>query len=370
MKAIAIVPGTADVRIIDRPEPNLAAGDEIKVKVLRVGICGTDREEAAGGRALAPPGKTELVIGHEMMGQVVDIGNNVTHLRPGDFTVFTVRRGCGKCPPCNMNRADMCATGDFTERGLWGEDGYEAEFVVEREEYAVHIPSGLEAVGVLTEPLSIVEKAIAEAVSLQSSRLPDAPSRPNWIAGRRCLVAGLGPVGLLGALALRLRGAEVYGLDIVDPASHRPRWLEAIGGRYIDGRAVPPEHVDTAIGPMDFILEAAGIPRLDFELLDALATNGVYALTGIPGGERPIQISGAEVMRKLVLKNQIMFGSVNAAREHFQMAVNDLAGAAATWGGLVEQLITHRYSFAEAPRAFKEHPSDEIKAVIEWSKAS
>lgn len=118
MKAIAIVPGTTGSRIVDRPEPGITNSDEVKVKIKRVGICGTDREEVSGGRADAPEGQKELVIGHEMFGQVVEIGSSVSRVKVGDFAVFTVRRGCGQCPPCLMGRADMCQTGTASSRPL------------------------------------------------------------------------------------------------------------------------------------------------------------------------------------------------------------------------------------------------------------
>lgn len=367
MKAIALIPGTTTVHLVDRPEPDVTTSDEIKVRILRVGICGTDREEAAGGRARAPIGQTELIIGHEMFGQVVQIGQAVTRVKPGDYVVFTVRRGCTKCLPCSMNRSDMCLTGDYQERGIWGLDGYQAEYVVDKEQYIVRLPSELAAVGVLTEPLSVAEKAIDEVVRLQVARLPDAPAHPDWLYGRRCLVAGLGPIGLLAALALRLRGAEVFGLDIVDEGSARPQWLVHIGGSYIDGRQVSPDKVNQIIGPMDLILEATGVPSLAFNLLDALAPNGVCVLTGIPGGDRPLQIAGAELIRRLVLNNQAMIGSVNASRDHFQMAVDDLMHAHLRWGDHVERLITHRYAYSDVTTALKQQPSDEIKTVIEWT---
>ncbi len=369
MKAIALLPGSTSIRLLDRPEPTISGSDEIKMKVLRVGVCGTDREETAGGRARAPEGQRELVIGHEMLGRVVGIGSSVTRVKPGDLAVFTVRRGCGKCTPCEVNRADMCTTGDFHERGIWGKDGYNAEYVVDGEQYVVQVPQGLQSAGVLTEPTSVVEKAIDEAVRLQASRLPDALATPDWLFGRRCLVAGLGPVGLLAAMILRLRGAEVFGLDIVDENTARPKWLVSIGGKYIDGRKVPADRVDDVIGPMDMILEAAGIASLDFSLLDALATNGVFVLTGIPGGDRPLQISGASLMRKLVLQNQVIVGSVNAARDHYQMAVDDLTHANLRWNNHAEKLITHVYPFSDFAEALGHHPPDEIKAVIEWAKA-
>jgi threonine dehydrogenase-like Zn-dependent dehydrogenase len=366
MKALTIVPGTRTLRLVDRPEPSIAAPDEVKLKVLRVGVCGTDREEAAGGRADAPEGRKDLVIGHEMLGRVVEAGSSVTRVKTGDYCVFTVRRGCGKCLPCRMNRSDMCTTGAYGERGIKGLDGYETEFVVDKEQYAVRVPEQLEAVGVLTEPLSIAEKAIDEAVRLQLLRLPEASARPLWLSERRCLLAGLGPVGLLAAMALRLRGAEVYGTDIVDHDTVRPRWLEAIGGKYVDGRKVPADRVQQELGPMDLIFEATGVASLEFNLLDALAQNGIYVLTGIPGGDRPLQIQGAELIRRLVLGNQAMIGSVNASRDHFQMAVDDLLNATLRWGTHIEGLVTHRHPYTEFADALTHHGPDEIKVVIDW----
>lgn len=367
MKAIACVPNTTTLSLVERPEPQITAPDQVKVRVLRVGICGTDREEAAGGRSKAPDGQKDLVLGHEMFGQVVEIGQAVTRVKPNDYAVFTVRRGCGTCMPCIMNRPDMCRTGQYQERGIWGLDGYQTEYVVDKEQYVVQVPAALEPIGVLCEPLSVAEKAIDEAVRLQAARVPDAPAAPDWLNGRHCLAAGLGPIGLLAALALRLRGAEVYGLDIVDEATARPQWLEHIGGHYVDGRQVPADKVDDVLGPMELILESTGVAALEFNLLDALAPNGVYVLTGIPGGERPLEIEGAELIRQLVLDNQVMVGSVNAARDHYQMAVDDLAHASLLWGDHVAKLITQHHPYTDFDSALHQHTPDEIKAVIEWN---
>ena len=367
MKAIAIVPGTAGSRVVERPEPSIVKQDEIKVRMIRVGICGTDREEVSGGRAQAPDGQTELVIGHEMFGQVVDAGSAVTRVKAGDYAVFTVRRGCGECACCLMNRADMCQTGKYRERGIRRLDGYQTEFAVDQEQYIVRVPNELEPVGVLMEPLSVVEKAIDEALRVQIVRCPDAATTPDRFQGRRCLVAGLGPVGLLAAMVLQLRGGEVYGLDVVDANTARPKWLGEIGGTYIDGREVPADQVEKKIGAMDLVLDASGIAELEFNLLDALALNGVYVLTGIPGGDRPLQIPGAELVRQLVLDNQVMLGSVNAARGHFQMAADDLAQAQLRWGSLIAGLVTHRYSLDRFAGLMDHHQPDAIKEVIEWA---
>ncbi|HEY3296745.1 MAG TPA: glucose 1-dehydrogenase [bacterium] len=370
MKAIAITPSVAGVKLVERDEPRVEAEDDIKIKVLRVGICGTDREEDAGGRAQAPSGQQDLVIGHEMFGLVEETGGAVTRVQKGDYAVFTVRRGCGNCLPCLMNRPDMCRTGKYTERGIWGQDGYQTEHVVDKEQYIVRVPRDLESVGVLLEPLSVSEKAIDEAVRVQSARLPDFQSTPLWLFGKRCLVAGLGPIGLLAAMTLRLRGAIVYGLDVVDSSTTRPQWLTAIGGQYVNGKTITPAQLGNTTGGMDLILEATGVPLVELNLLDALGDNGVYVLTGIPGGDRPLQIDGAEIIRRLVLKNQVMLGSVNAARDHFQMAVEDLQSAMRSWQSLVQALITHRYTPGQSTQAFESHEADEIKTVIEWSETS
>ncbi len=367
MKAISIVPGTTNLRLVDKPEPVVSDPNEVKLKVLSVGICGTDREEVAGGRADPPEESTDLVIGHEMFGQVMETGRGVTGVKKGDYCVFTVRRGCGKCGACLIDRADMCYTGLYSERGIKGLDGYNTEFVVDREKYAVHVPEEVGTIGVLTEPLSIAEKAIDEAVKIQSARLPHAPANPLWLQEKRCLVAGLGPVGLLAAMALILRGAEVFGTDIVDRGTARPDWLEFIGGKYVDGRKIAPDRVQHELGSMDFIFEATGVASLEFNLLDALGVNGIYVLTGIPGGDRPLQVDGAELMRRLVLSNQVMLCSVNSSSDHFKMAVVNLSDAKRRWGDHVEKLITHRYRPEEFEKALRNHGPDEIKSVIEWS---
>lgn len=367
MKAIAIVPGTAGSRLVERAEPAIDQPDEVKLRVIRVGICGTDREEVSGGRAEAPREQNELVIGHEMFGQVASVGSSVTRVTKGDYAVFTVRRGCNECLACRTGRSDMCQTGKYRERGIRGLDGYQTEYVVDKEEYVVRVPPELEAVGVLLEPLSIVEKAIDEALRLQIARCPEAAITPDWLFGRQCLVAGLGPVGLLAAMVLSLRGGQVYGLDVVDATSARPKWLQGIGGRYVDGRQVPVEKVKSDIGSMELILDASGIANLEFGLLDALALNGVYVLTGIPGGDRPFQLAGAELVRQLVLGNQVMVGSVNAARGHFQMGVNDLLRAHLRWPNHINSLITDRHSPGDLVESASHHGTSTIKEVIEWA---
>jgi threonine dehydrogenase-like Zn-dependent dehydrogenase len=352
--------------MVERAEPQIAADDEIKLRTVAVGVCGTDRALLNDPDFELPRGERELVIGHEVLGEVVEVGPAVRRVRPNDLAVFTVRRSCGRCQPCAQQRSDMCSTGDFTERGIRGLDGFQAEYIVDRESNVVQVPVQIGELGVLIEPLSIVEKAIHELLLLQRARLPDAAARPCWLCEKRALVAGLGPVGLLAALVLRLHGTHVIGLDIVDEDSARARWLQQIGGTYLDSRSLSTQRIDDAIGPVDLIVEAAGVPALAFNLIDALDRNGVYALTGIPVRDRTITIPGSELMRALVQKNQLLVGSINSARDHFQMGVDDLLQARLRWGSQLDALITEKVKPEEFQTAWQEGANDEIKMVIDW----
>ncbi|HYM14542.1 MAG TPA: glucose 1-dehydrogenase [Dehalococcoidia bacterium] len=367
MKAIVLTPGTTTVQLADRAEPSIGAPDEVKLQVLQVGICGTDRDEAAGGRAVAPPGRTDLVIGHEMLGRVIEVGSAVQSARPGDYALFTVRRGCGHCANCAINRSDMCYTGDYADRGIHLRDGYQTEFVVDSDAYVIPVPPSIASVAVLTEPMSIAEKAIDEAVQIQIGRLPDATDAATWLDGKNVLVAGLGPIGLLAAVALRLRGANVQGLDVVDADTIRPRILGQLGGTYVDGRKVNPRALGEHFPQIELIFEATGVAQLEFDLLSALGTNGVYVLTGIAGGDRPVTIDGSALMKALVLRNQVTVGSVNASHKHFGLAVADLQRAQTTWGNALDAVITHRLPYTGFADALSHHPADEIKTILEWS---
>jgi len=366
MKAIAIVPGTTDVSLIDVQEPQLSAPDEVKIKMWQVGICGTDREEVSGGRADAPEGQQKLIIGHEMFGQVVEVGSAVTKVKEGDFGVFMVRRGCSQCEACRNGRSDMCFTGNYTERGIKGADGYQAEFVVDKEQYLVKVPPELKNIGVLTEPMSVAAKAIDESLITQQARFRDFDKSDNWLQGKKALIAGIGPIGLMAAFALRLRGAEVIGMDIVDENTLRPSILKQLGGRYLDGRKTQTTDIDEVCGEADFIFEATGIAKLQIQLLDALAINGIYVPTGIPAGDRPISVEAATVMQQLVLKNQVLLGSVNASIHHYEMAVNDLAASLEKWPDAINAIITEKVPFKDFDRALHQHNEDEIKVVVEW----
>ena len=201
MKALAVFPASREVRLIDQPEPVIGGPTEVKMRILEAGICGTDREITSFHYGTPPADSPHLIIGHEALGEVVDVGSGVTGLARGDLAVLTVRRPCPHeiCGPCRKGRQDFCITGDFTERGIKGAHGFMTEFVVDDQRYIVKVPKELREVAVLLEPLTVAEKA-GEQARVIAQRLPgelkNDPSQLN------ALVLGAGPIGLLGAMKL------------------------------------------------------------------------------------------------------------------------------------------------------------------------
>jgi threonine dehydrogenase-like Zn-dependent dehydrogenase len=297
----------------------------------------------------------------------VETGKAVTRVKKDDLAVFMVRRPCGHCYFCNHKRSDLCSTGDYTERGIKGRHGYQAEYVVDKEEFVIPVPDFIRDIGVLTEPMSVVVKAIEETLSIQTKRFPGIDSK-EWLKGKKVLIAGLGPIGLLAAFIFKLRGADIYGLDIVDESSARPSVLKEIGGRYINGKQISTDKIDEAHGKMDFVFEATGIAKLEFQLMDTVGINGVYVLTGIPSTERPVCILGGELMQRMVLLNQIMLGSVNASIDHYLQAVDELGKIKKAFPATIKKIITEKTAYTSFKDVLSLHSPDEIKAVVVWKE--
>ncbi len=366
MKAISLVPGTTNVHVTDVDEPKIQKKSEVKIKIREVGICGTDREEASGGRADAPAGQKELIIGHEMFGEVAEVGSPDQGVKVGDPVVLMVRRPCGQCQPCKADCQDMCETGNYTERGIKGCNGYQAEYVVDDLKYLIKVPPTLKDLAVMTEPTTVVEKAIDHCCRLQTARLPVDPDPMKWLQGKTALVAGLGPIGLLAAMVLLLRGAKVIGIDRADPSALKPQILTALGGIFVQSTDNNKQNIEKVAPQVDLILDAAGVPTLDFEMLTTLGFNGILTLTGVPGKGHPLTVNGAPIFEQMVLKNQILFGSVNAGHQHFEQAVKDLEAARTKWPGQIERIITSRTNYTDFAKVLESRSKEEIKAVITW----
>jgi threonine dehydrogenase-like Zn-dependent dehydrogenase len=352
MQAVAVFPGQREVRVIDAPEPRIETPTQARLRVLDVGICGTDREICAFEYGTPPAGHEHLVIGHESLARVEEVGPGVRRVRPGDLVVTMVRRPCphAHCGACPQDRQDFCFTGDFEERGIKGRHGFMTEQIVEDEKYLVPVPQALRAVGVLVEPLTIAEKALIQLWDVQE-RLPWlCPHRPGRDHGhcRRALVLGAGPVGLLGAMALRARDFETIVYAREKEPNPKAAVALQIGAKYVSSEDVPPDRIAAQFGAIDVVYEAAGASQVAFEVMQAMGANSVFVFTGVPGRKAAVPIDTDLLMRNLVLKNQIVYGTVNAGRDAFEAAVVDVGEFLKRWPDALLGLISGRHPVGKA----------------------
>ncbi len=337
MKAIAVIPGKPNsMHLREVPKPcleDVPNGRGVLVKILRVGVDGTDKEINAGLYGAAPPGDDYLITGHESFGRVEAVGPKVTELKPGEHVTATVRRP-GSSLYDQIGTYDMTTDDTYFERGINLRHGFLTEYYVDDPEYIVRMPDGLKQVGVLMEPASIAEKAIEQAYRIQRRLRVWRP--------RRAAVLGAGSLGLLATLFLRLRGLEVVTLGLTHPPYLNSQLIEKLDARYFSTQEVSLTQVSEKYGPFDLILEGTGYSPLVFEAMEVLGKNGVLVLVSVTGGDRKVEVPSDKINLGFVLGNKVAVGSVNANREYFEMGVKDFAHAELAYPGWLCQLLTHR----------------------------
>lgn len=336
MKAIAVFPGKpGSVHLAEMPMPKVSDvpnGRGVLVRVLRVGVDGTDKEINAAEYGAAPPGYDFLAIGHEGFGQVESVGPNVTEVRPGDYVVATVRRP-GTSIYDLIGTNDMTTDDTYFERGINLRHGFLTEHYVDDAEFIVKVPQGLKEAGVLLEPTTVVEKGIHQAYEIQRRLRVWRP--------KRAAVMGAGTIGLLATLALRLRGLQVTTFGLDRKPYLNADLIEAIGARYESVRDLPILEGAKVHGPFDLIFEATGNSGVVFDSMQALGKNGVLVLSSVTGGDRKIEVPADRINLEFVLGNKVMVGTVNANREYFEMGVRDMSQAEAEYPGWLNRLLTH-----------------------------
>jgi glucose 1-dehydrogenase len=330
VKALVVEPGVAhSTRVEDVQEPT---GDGVLLRVLEVGVCGTDREISEGLFGLAPDGEKQLVIGHESLAEVARDGGGFSK---GDLVCATVRRSCGHCLACGEGAPDSCLTGDYSERGIAKLDGFARELVLEEAEHLVPIPRSLGRLAVLAEPTSICTRGIRHAITI-GARQPWEP--------KRALVTGAGAVGLLATMLLRLEGFDVWAASL-EPSSSI---ADALGAHYVSTKSTDLSE----LGPFDIVIEAAGSAQLMLDALGLLGRSGVACLLGIDGRPGRAQIENQVIGMDAVLENRVLFGSVNAHRDDWVAGVEALDRARTEFPGALEELIGLRVPLDRFEEAF------------------
>jgi threonine dehydrogenase-like Zn-dependent dehydrogenase len=354
--AIAIRPGEPEsLHLTEIPRGEPGPG-QVMLRVLQVGICGTDRELIRAHFGAAPPGEAVLVLGHEMLGEVAAVGPAVTGFAPGDLVSATVRRPDG-CPACQAGQPDFCQWHQYTERGIVGQHGFMTETVVEDARWLVRVPPELGHVGVLLEPLSVVEKALRQANLIQRRIAAWNP--------RTALVFGTGPIGLLGMMLLRGRGLDVVTIGSRPAPQPALGIVEAAGARYVSTQETDLRELAASLPPIDLIFEASGRSEPAFTAMEILGANGVLLLLSGTGGDEQLTIPADRINRSLLGGNKVVAGCVNSAREDFEVGVEDLQRFETLWPGLAARLITRRLAGLDAYAEMLEKPAGDVKTVID-----
>ena len=356
MKAIVVRPGTKDsIHMRDMPDPKMKS-DEVAVKMLRVGLCGTDAEINHGVYGQPPAGSEFLILGHENIGIVEDVGRKVRGWKAGDLVVSTVRRPCGKCPQCNAGENDMCSSGQYTERGIMRRHGFMAQYYVEAPAFLNKIPKAISDFAVLLEPMSVVQKAIDHAYLLQR--------RVKRWQPRFAMVLGAGAIGLLAASVLRARGLRVAVIGREEATDLRARLLERLGAEYISVANKALIDVPKETGNPDIVIEATGASRVVFDAMEILGRNGVLCLLSVTPGDAVNPEPIDRINHRLVLGNQVVFGSVNANPRHFKQGVKDFVTIDRIWPGVMNRLLTNQIPWQDHKKWFTDRGAG-IKSTLE-----
>jgi glucose 1-dehydrogenase len=365
MKAVAISASDHETRVRDVPDPALESEGQVLVRMLEVGVCGTDAGVCSGDEGSPPSGSDYLIPGHEGLGEVVEAGSEVEGLKPGDLVVPTVRRPCphDHCAACRSGNQDFCITGDYTERGIEGAHGFAAEYIVDDAQYMCAVPASLREVAVLGEPQSIAEKGLRQYFAIQR-RLPwlrDA-SDEEILSGCRAVVLGGGPIGLLGCMLLRLYDVPTVVYSRSEPPAPESELADMVGAEYISSKRKDFDEVVERLGGVNIVYEATGASELMFEVMEHLSANAVFMATGVPGKGGDSEVAADTVMHRLVMKNQVLCGTVNASSADFQRGIRNLARMHERWPDALPKLITHRRSRDEFCDAADS--SDGLKHII------
>jgi threonine dehydrogenase-like Zn-dependent dehydrogenase len=349
MKAITVEPKkTGTARFEDVPEPEAREGS-VLVEAVAVGVCGTDVEIVEGKYGWAPPGRSRLVLGHESLGRVLDPGP-AAGLKQGDLVVGIVRRPDPvPCPNCAVGEWDMCRNGEYTERGIKQLDGFMSERWRIEPEYAMKVDASLGVLGVLLEPTTVVAKAWEQVAAVGQ--------RAFW-EPRTVLVTGAGPIGLLAALVAKQHGLEVHVLDRME-SGPKPDLVRGLGATYHHGGV-------SGLGfEPDVIVECTGVGQVIVDSIQAVSAGGVVCLTGVGSGGRTVGLPTADVASAVVLRNNVVVGSVNANKRHWYKAAEALARADRAW---LEHLLTRRERPQDFSRALERGPED-VKVAIQFAEA-
>ncbi len=272
------------------------------------------------------------MLGHECFGKVLEVGPNVTSVKPGDYVTATVRRPGGSIYD-KIGTYDMTSEETYYERGINLLHGYLTEQFVDGEEYIVKVPKGLKHLHVLMEPMSCAAKAVAQAY--------EAQRRMRVWRPKRAFVLGAGQIGLLSTLLLKLRGLEVYTLARAPGPHLKSEIVEGMEATYVSTQNTSLQDLAAKVGKADIIVDATGSSKIAFDAMGVLGHNGALVWTSITGGKKTTEVPSDKINIEWVLGNKLLLGSVNANREYFESGIKDMALGEVMYPGVLQKILTN-----------------------------
>jgi len=362
MKAIIVRPPNPGVHFADVEQKELDNYGKVKIRTLFNGICGTDREIVNGKLTISnlSDRKNYLVLGHEAIGIVEE---PCCGFSKGELVMPLNRRGCGKCLNCLAGRPDFCETGEFTEAGIQGIDGFMREYWYDDPKYLVRIPRELEDIGILAQPLADIEKSVEEILNIQK-RIPVWTCDDGTLNCRKVLIVGTGPIGILFTLLFRTYGLEVWMANRREPNQTEQTILEETKTNYFNSS----NGYDNLKEKFDVIIDTTGSNTgLINNLLPHLNRNAVLGLFGFPtSGSFSTDFKS---IQEIIHANKLIVGLVNGQKPHFQQAVVHLASWKTLYPKVSKILITKTVSVnneEEVLRVLQGKEPSEIKIRIQW----
>ena len=323
------------------PEPAMGIND-VRIDVRKTGICGTDLHieswDPWAARTIKPP----LVVGHEFVGTVLEIGSNVTDLQPGDIVSGEGHVICGHCRHCRAGRWNLCA--NSVGLGV-GRDGAFAEQVVLPVTNVWHHWPGIdEEVAAIFDPFG---NAVHTALSFP-------------VLGEDVLVVGAGPIGLMATAVARHAGARF--VVVSEPNEFRRELARTMGATHVvDPGARTLTDVQAEIGMVegfDVVLEMSGNPAALRDAMANMAHGAGMAILGIPTQEVAVDFNQL-VFKMLTLRG--IYGR-EMYETWYKMSVMLQSGLD------IRPAITHRFSFRDHEAAFAAARSGNSgKVIMDWT---
>jgi threonine dehydrogenase-like Zn-dependent dehydrogenase len=384
VKAIAVLPGKRGPQLIELQEPpKIGRGatevEKVKIKVKAAGISAIDRRIAAGEHFEPPKGATHFVLGHEMVGRVVDVeqaddqftgGNEIHGINIGDLVVPQVRHGCGQCLQCGRGNTDYCLSGLYKEHGIHEFDGFMSEYVMESARYVVKIPADLEDTALLLPSLAIAEKAVSMCINAKHAMdhpwpFPDHNYHSeDWGEGKAGIVWGGTDVAVLIACLLVTGGMKTYLIAGNPGEGTLASILKNIGVHYLELQKMDVNSVIKDAGRIDMIFEASGAAQIDFRMMESMGRCCITTFTTTPAIGKTVNIDANALMRQCVVGSQSLVGVASASRQHYERALKRLQTLKEQYGSTLRRIITHVYNFTQYAEAFDEADSEVIKSIL------